>query len=85
MKPEELINYSKLSKYLTNNNNSIRKDKCAKKHKEKVEKLLMAIEQWMKGENFIKLIEVYNKGFFDGVKFEKNRIKKRLERVTEKL
>lgn len=51
MDAKELINYKKLSLLLTGNDNSIRKNKCPKKYKMKVEEFEKFIEFFFKSNS----------------------------------
>lgn len=51
MEIKDLINWKKLSENLTNNNNSIRKDRIPKKYQIRVDYLIQLLEIWSRDED----------------------------------
>lgn len=46
MKPSDLINFGNLSRLLAGSRNSITRNRIPEKHREKIEALLKAVEEW---------------------------------------
>ena len=53
IKPEDLINYRRLSKLLTGNYFTIRSERKSKNHQDKVDSLKLCIDNWLI-ENYLK-------------------------------
>ena len=47
IKPEDLINYRRLSKLLTGNYFTIRSERKSKNHQDKVDSLKLCIDNWL--------------------------------------
>ena len=48
---KELINWKEVSRILSGSDNSIRSNKCPKKYKKKVDRLIKILEVWIRWSN----------------------------------